>query len=214
MNFTTKQAALALAITGAFGVAHATNLPINLPTANVDVVGAYFGGSLLATAVTNISNPSYNGIARAAVYDTGTGIDFYYQFVNDPSSNNGVERFTGYDFSGVNASAVSVFQTSAAFGIFTTGTEMSDYADRTAMGVIGISFVPNGMSKVNPGTTSYIQIIRTSARQYKAGNFGLLDGYGDNAVGFAPAVPEPETYALMLAGLGFVAFVARRRLSK
>jgi hypothetical protein len=26
-----------------------------------------------------------------------------------------------------------------------------------------------------------------------------------------PAVPEPSTYALMLAGLGAVAFVARRR---
>jgi len=27
----------------------------------------------------------------------------------------------------------------------------------------------------------------------------------------APAVPEPETYALMLGGLGFVGFIARRR---
>jgi hypothetical protein len=36
---------------------------------------------------------------------------------------------------------------------------------------------------------------------------------GENLVreSSVPAVPEPETYALMLAGLGLVCFVARRR---
>ncbi|MRR51397.1 MAG: PEP-CTERM sorting domain-containing protein [Rhodocyclaceae bacterium] len=32
-----------------------------------------------------------------------------------------------------------------------------------------------------------------------------------NLVGNVAAVPEPETYALMLAGLGLMGFVARRR---
>jgi hypothetical protein len=36
-----------------------------------------------------------------------------------------------------------------------------------------------------------------------------LDASG-NVIGVA-AIPEPSTYALMLAGLGFLAFVARRR---
>jgi hypothetical protein len=40
----------------------------------------------------------------------------------------------------------------------------------------------------------------------------------DTAMGFdnfsVTAVPEPETYALMLAGLGVVGFVARRRKTK
>ncbi len=125
-----------------------------------------------------------------------------------------MERFTGYDFSSLGTSAVSIYQTDAAFDLFVTGTERSDYADRTALGVIGINFVPNGASKINPGTTSFTQIIRTNARSYQPGNFGLLDGIGDNAVGFAAAVPEPETYAMLLAGLGLMGTIARRRAKK
>jgi hypothetical protein len=161
-----------------------------------------------------VSNISYNGTARTAVYKTATGLDFYYQFTNNIDSKNGIARFTGYDFSSLGATAVGVFQTGAAFGMFTAGTETSDYADRTGLGVIGFNFVPNAHSKVNPGTTSFTQIIRTNATQYVAGNFGLLDGIGDNAKGFATAVPEPESYAMLLAGLGMIGSIIRRRKAK
>ena len=211
MKFSVKHGAVALAVMAAFGSAQATVLVSNMPTTNVDYSATSFGGTLLAQAVSYISNASYNGTARAAVYDTGTGLDFYYQFTNNESSKNGVERFTGYDFSSLGANAVSVYQTDSAFDLFVTGTEKSDYADRTDFGVIGFNFVPNGQSKITPGTTSFTQIIRTNAREYQPGNFGLINGIGDNALGFAAAVPEPETYALLLAGLGLMGTIARRR---
>jgi hypothetical protein len=215
MSYTKTKVALAISLAAVVSSAGATDLFINVPTTSVDINATFFGGTLLDSATTAISNTSYNGTARSAVYDTGSGLDFYYQFTNDASSVNGLERFTGYDFGSIGASAVSVYQTSAAFGIFTLGTETSDKADRTALGVIGISFLANANSKVNPGTTSYTQIIRTNARNYTAGNFGLLDGIGDNARGFAPAavaaIPEPGSYAMLMAGLGFMGFIARRR---
>lgn len=215
MKFEMKQVVLGIALVSAVSSASATQLNILSPTSSVDIVASNFGGTLLDSAITNVNNISYNGLARTAVYDTGTGLDFYYQFSNDISSQNGIERFTGYDFSSLGASIVNVFQTASAFGIFQNGTEISDGADRT-VSVIGFSFIPNTQSKINPGTTSFIQIIRTNARNYTVGNFGLLDGIGDNAAGFAPtaAVPEPETLALMLSGIGMLGFIGRRRLAK
>ncbi len=39
-------------------------------------------------------------------------------------------------------------------------------------------------------------------------------GFDNFSVTAVPAIPEPETYALMLAGLGVVGFMARRRKAK
>lgn len=205
---------IGLAFTGTIGQAYATPLLVNLPTANVDIVASSFGGMLLDSATTMVSNSSYNGTARTAVYSTATGLDFYYQFTNNASSQNGINRMTAFDFSSLGASAVNVYQTATGFDMFMNGSEASQYADRTMAGVIGLNFSPVSVADIPPGTTSFIQIIRTNATSYQAGNFGILDGIGANAAGFSPTttVPEASTNAMMLLGIGLIGLIGSRRM--
>ncbi|HSH87056.1 MAG: PEP-CTERM sorting domain-containing protein [Methylophilus sp.] len=216
MHLATKLSFMTLALTGLMSNAQATVLPTNASGVNVDVVASNFGGTLLDSATTAISNLSWNGIAHTAVYQTATGLDFYYQFNNDESSQNGIHRFTGFDFSSLGATNVDVYQTATGFGIFSNGNITSNYADRSLAGVIGFEFAPVGMGDITPGTNSYIQIIRTNATSYQAGNFVISNGIGANAVAFASAtaVPEASTSLMVISGLGLMGLIGARRSRK
>lgn len=174
-------------------------------------ISTFFGGTLLNSAQTFISTPSYSGWARAAVYDSGSGLDFYYQFSNDITSKSGIERLTAFDYKNF---TVDAYQSTAAFGIFVAGTENVDSVDRGTLGVVGFNFLPTGTTKIEPGKSNYVGILRTNAHNYTAGAFGIIDGYAANAVGFAPAVPEPETWGMMLLGVGLLGLTARHRKNR
>ncbi len=196
-----------LLFTASVSSAWATNLQPNTSQVPATVPG-FFGGTLIDQAATHVFTRTYSGWARTAVYATTGGYDFYYQFSNDASSRNGVKRLTGFDYSGWN---VDVFQTSAAFGIFQVGNNDIDTTDRDSSGVVGFNFSPATGGKILPGTTSYTSILRTNATHYTVGSFGVINGFAGNAVGFAPAIPEPETYAMMLLGVGVLAWFRRNK---
>lgn len=93
-------------------------------------------------------------------------------------------------------------------GFSISTSNVSDFSTFTDVGI----FTGN---QQHYGATVY-DLQDTSARYVKLsirGNFGsAFTGVGDIAFDTTvSAVPEPETYALMLAGLGLVGAVARRR---
>ncbi len=184
-----------------------------IPSTSVvpEIITTFFGGTLLDSAQTYVTTPSYSGWARSAVYDSGNGLDFYYQFSNDATSQSGIERLTAYDYKNF---TVDAYQSTAAFGIFVAGTENVDTIDRGTFGVVGFNFLPTGTTKIQPGKSNYVGILRTNAHSYTSGSFGIIDGYAANAVAFAPAVPEPETWALMLLGVGLLGLTARHRKNR
>ena len=66
---------------------------------------------------------------------------------------------------------------------------------------------PPSASFYNMALTSFINAEGTVT---PTANGFMIDN-GGGSVHFAPPIPEPETYALMMAGLGVMGFVARRR---
>ncbi|MEO8297517.1 MAG: FxDxF family PEP-CTERM protein [Burkholderiales bacterium] len=73
---------------------------------------------------------------------------------------------------------------------------------------------PGGITNFLSGTDGPVYTIALGAGQYHIDLFGQSTGTngGLYAVGLSvSAVPEPESYAMMLAGLGAMGFLARRR---
>lgn len=216
MKLAVTKICLAFASVGCIAVAHATVLLPDVPSSEVEKVDAPYGGTLLDTAIYKIKTKSFNGIARAAVYRSESGLDFYYQYSNGCCTLTGTQRLAGFSFATLGSMPVEVFQVQRAFGIFLAGIRASDFADRTNQGEIGFNFLPitSGVSRDFPAhIASFTQVVRTRATTYTAGTVGFfdIDGIGDRGRAFAPSVPEPETYAMFLVGLGFLGTLMRRR---
>jgi hypothetical protein len=95
----------------------------------------------------------------------------------------------------------------------------------TGLDITGINLYTSGGSLVSTGSmmsTGAIDVWTLSSNSLAVGNYYVqvngtmvsnTSGSFGGAIMLAP-VPEPETYGMMLAGLGLVGFLARRRKVK
>jgi hypothetical protein len=107
--------------------------------------------------------------------------------------------------SNVTISLGSAAVTPATYGIYTAGLN-NIVGDSDDVAVFPTSY--------NFTTTSTTHVDTLAAGDYYFKVFALANGpaaYSISASATALPVPEPETYALMAAGLGVIGFVASRR---
>jgi hypothetical protein len=169
----------------------------------------------VATALT------FEALVRQAVYRNTLGtLDFYYQVARTgPGSNatdNDHEIFT---LTGASFGKFSVFAYREGpsdvdgAGPFTPANNASPFgftstAGRTINGNrVEIEFGANGLVGTE---TSAVYILRTNATAFRGGTFGLINGSAIGGQSFAPTVPEPATWAMMLGGFGLLGAAARR----
>jgi hypothetical protein len=157
---------------------------------------------------------------RAAVYrgPTAGTLDFVYQVTNNAESTSAVEglTFSPFDSFGI----PGVWQTATGFDTFLNGVEGADSARRIIGNTIGFEFGTNfnpgndfdsGASiLLDAGETSAVFLVRVNAFAFRPGTFTVQDGLTITGIGFAPTVPEPATWAMMIGGFGLMGAAARR----
>ncbi|MEO6032733.1 MAG: flocculation-associated PEP-CTERM protein PepA [Burkholderiaceae bacterium] len=182
-----------------------------LPTGLNSTYGMYF--AFTGNGTTTVGNPST--VQTSGAFTTlnytlygynGGPATFGFDASNNPTENASGEVVLGTG-SLLNGT-VSTTPTSDGSMQFTPSAS-AKLSFAVATGMEGFFASPNPFYDI-----SFAAFTNTTS-QVTAFQGGFRIEQGGGAVNFAmtPAVPEPETYALMLAGLAAVGFIARRRRS-
>jgi len=151
---------------------------------------ATFGNGQLYSAASAASGVTSSGTSGLLSLDFPQALE-----VSLSSSYNAVGMYFGNDdvcCSTGYAATLEVFSGATSLGSVSLTANMNDYADQ----FIGLS-----------STLSFDKVV------ISYGGASLYTYIDDFQVGVA-AVPEPETYAMLLAGLGVMGAVARRRKAR
>ena len=186
MNITMKQSLLAIALAGAFSFANA---------ATIAIPGS--AGPLNISLGTNPTGADDYAVTR----NRGSFDDFFnFSIISAPTNSGSVAELqnilSGFNITG---GMLSLYQ-----DVGPAGKDAGDILLGTD------AFEARGLGNAQIDSLladgNYFYEVSGTAVGTKGGRYDF--------VATSLPVPEPETYALMLAGLGVISFIGRRRLSK
>jgi hypothetical protein len=188
----------------AFNAAVASLLPVLTGTDTFDdlVAGANLGAGPLARAAGGIGYNASAGTNSNVLFGAGSASDAWL------STDSADDTLTFDSFApGVFAAGMNLFNSDISGSFFRRGsiTLTATDTEGSASGTI---------TRAAMSTTSFLGVISTtSITSLEVTPFARRPSVWPtvNNLTLASAVPEPETYLMMLAGIAAIGFVARRR---
>lgn len=174
-------------------------------------------GTVMEDLVTPFSFSAYGGtvsgtVQNRVVQSIDGSYDFYWRVINDANSAGAIQDlrlenfFTGSYNANYRIDGSGVIPPTQAFLFNNSNGNVNFNFNSPTGALVGLK----------PGEGSKFFFLDTNATSYGKTAFYGLTNFGQTQISglyetFAPAVPEPESYGMMLMGLGLMGFVTRRR---
>lgn len=178
-------------------------------TAYAEVIAVDFTGSPFSTVPFNIDG-FYLNVVTGAIGTSGAGVAGWdlNPYYSGATGVNPLFNFFNPTGGGIVAGGpLAIGATVDVGSTFATGVSA---ATQPAAGTysFGFRFLNESAGITNYG---YVTVEQLQTAPLAAGSIRVVGYAYENTGAAITVVPEPETYLMMLAGLGLVGFVARRR---